>query len=71
MITADRNILAQQRLAGREVALVVMSTNHWDTIKVNAASVISACDSAGQGAYIVVQLPHPLLRRRHPAGCDS
>jgi hypothetical protein len=42
MITADRNIHAQQRLAGRAIALVVVTTNHWDTIRENAAPIVAA-----------------------------
>lgn len=48
MITADRNIRVQQRLAGRKIALVVISTNHWDRIRNNAPSpVIPTCGHAG------------------------
>jgi predicted nuclease of predicted toxin-antitoxin system len=70
MITADRNIRAQQRLAGRKIALVIITTNHWDTIRDNAGSVISACSGAGEGTYNVVQLPRPPRRRRtfEPSG---
>lgn len=64
MITADRNVRAQQRLAGRKIALIVISTNHWNTIRDNAAAVISACSGAGEGTYNVVRLPRP-PRRRH------
>ena len=44
MVNADRHIRAQQCLAGRKLALVVISTNHWNTIRDNAAAVISACE---------------------------
>ena len=70
MITADQNISAQQRLVGRKIALVVITTNHWDTIRDNAGPVISACSGAGEGTYNVVSLPRPLRRRRpfEPSG---
>jgi hypothetical protein len=71
MVTADRNIRAQQRLAGRKIALVVISTNHWDTLSGNAAAVISACNEAAEGTYNVVQLPRPPRRRRPPPGSIS
>ena len=64
LVTADRNIRMQQRLAGRKIALVVISTNHWDTIRENAAAVRSACYRAGEGTHSVVQLPRPPRRRR-------
>ena len=68
MVTADRNIRAQQRLAGRKIALVVISTNHWDTIKQNAATISAACERAGEGTYAVVRLPRPSRRRRYERG---
>jgi hypothetical protein len=43
LVTADRNIRAQQRLTGRRIALIVLSTNHWVTIRDNAELL------AGQG----------------------
>jgi hypothetical protein len=66
MVTADSNIRAQQRLVGRKISLVVLTTNHWDTIKADAAPIIAACDRAGQGTYTVVNLVRPPLRRRPP-----
>ncbi len=66
IVTADRNIRAQQRLAGRKIALVVISTNHWDTIRDNAGPVISACSGAAHGSYNLAQLPRPPRRRRTP-----
>ncbi len=65
MVTADRNIRAQQRLVGRKISLVVLTTNHWDTIKADPVAVAAACDEAGEGTYTVVNLARP-PRRRHP-----
>jgi hypothetical protein len=36
MITADQNISYQQNLTGRRLALIVLMSNHWDTIRANA-----------------------------------
>ena len=66
MVTADSNIRAQQRLVGRKISLVVLTTNHWDTIKADARTDRAACDRAGQGTYTVVNLVRPPLRRRPP-----
>ncbi len=32
MVTGDKNLSYQQNLAGREIALVVLSTNNWNVI---------------------------------------
>jgi hypothetical protein len=66
MITADSNIRAQQRLVGRKISLVVLTNNHWDTIKADTAPIIAACDGAGEGTDTVVNLARPPLRRRPP-----
>lgn len=55
MVTADQNIRRQQNLAGRKIALVVLSTNHWVTVKADPAAVVAACAGAGEGTYTVVR----------------
>jgi hypothetical protein len=66
MVTSDTNNRFQNRLAGRRIALVVATTNHWDTIRSNPVDLMSACNGAAQGAYIVVRFPKPPRRRRPP-----
>jgi hypothetical protein len=65
LFSADQNIWHQNRMAGRKIALVVLGTNHWDTIKRDTRLVIETCDGAGEGAYVVVPFPK-LPRRRRP-----
>jgi predicted nuclease of predicted toxin-antitoxin system len=66
LLTADSNIRAQQRMAGRKIAMVVLTTNHWITIDGNGAVIQAACGRAGEGSYEVVELPKPPIRRRPP-----
>jgi hypothetical protein len=66
LVTADSNIRAQQRLVGRKIALVVLTTNHWDTIRGDPTGIIAACGGAGEGTYVVVNLAKPPRRRRRP-----
>ncbi len=66
MVTADSNIRSQQRLIGRKISLVVLTTNHWNTIKADPDAVVAACDRAGQGTYTVVNLARPSRLRRPP-----
>ena len=42
LLTADRNLRYQQNLSGRRIGLVVLSTNHWPTIRDNAPQVLAA-----------------------------
>lgn len=64
MITADQNIRYQQNLANRRLALVVLSTTHWDTIRAKAAAVVEAVETAQPGSYIQIQVGLPPRRRR-------
>ena len=64
MITCDQNIRYQQNLAGRRLALVVLTTNHWDTIQANSDGILPAVESATAGGFVVVDMPKPPRRRR-------
>lgn len=64
MVTSDQNIEHQQNLTRHRIALVVLTTNHWLTIRSAADAVLAACLTAGPGTYSVVDLPPPPRRRR-------
>jgi len=67
MVTCDQNMRYQQNLTGRRLAIVVLTTNHWDTIRANSEGVLPAIESVAQGSFYVVTMPKPPLRRRlHP-----
>lgn len=42
MITADKNLVYQQNLTSRKLALVVLETNHWPTIQAAAGRIQQA-----------------------------
>lgn len=71
LVTADQNIRAQQNLSGRKIAIVVLTTNHWLTVRSEAEAVVAACDGAGEGSYTVVSFPRPPRRRRPPPGVPT
>jgi hypothetical protein len=64
MITADRNIQYQQSLAGRRIALIVLDTNHWPTIRDNLQVLVDAIARIQPGGYIPVSLPVPIRLTR-------
>jgi hypothetical protein len=64
MITADRNIQYQQNMAGRRIALVVLDTNHWPTIRDNLSVLVDAIARIQPGDYRHVSLPVPIRRPR-------
>jgi hypothetical protein len=71
MITADRNIRYQQNLAGRKIALIELTTTHWETIRDNVGELTAAIKDAKVGGYAMVRLPRPpRVRRAYPPQPD-
>jgi hypothetical protein len=64
LITADRNIRYQQNLTGRQLALIVLSTNIWPTVPANPAPILSAIETIQPGDYVEVRPGRPARRRR-------
>lgn len=64
MITCDRNLRYQQNLAGRRIAMIVLSGGGWPTIRTHLDRVLAAIEAAEPGSYSVVAFPRPILRRR-------
>ncbi len=57
MVTTDRNIRYQQNLAGRRVALVVLTSPAWPFIKSRVSSIVAAVEAARPGSYVEVEIP--------------
>ena len=56
-VTTDQNIGHQQNLAGRPLAILVLTTTSWPNIRRHAAQVVSAIDELKPGGYREVALP--------------
>jgi hypothetical protein len=50
-ITADQGIRYQQNTAGRKLAILVLPTNHWATLRGHIPEIQSAMDSAQPGTF--------------------
>ena len=57
-ITADQEISYQQNMAGRRIALIVLSTNNWGLIKEHVAKITAAINSATAGSLAFVDVGH-------------
>jgi hypothetical protein len=64
MIIADRNIRHQQNLVGRKIALIELTTTHWEAIRDNFPEVRAAITATKVGSYSMVGLPTPPRVRR-------
>jgi hypothetical protein len=56
-LTADKNIRYQQNLAGRRIAVVVLSTPQWPLVRLHAAKITAAINAATPGSYLDLQIP--------------
>ena len=70
LLTADRNLRYQQNLAGRRLAIVVVSLNSLTALLRHADLLRSAVAAAEPGSYREVEIPRPALIRR-PRASDG
>jgi len=50
-VTADQGIPSQQNIAGRRIAVIVLSTNRWAAIRAEPGPVQRAVSSASPGLF--------------------
>ncbi len=62
MVTGDKNMIYQQILEGRRLALVILADTDWPTLKENPAPIVAALDEATPGSFRL--LTEPALARR-------
>ena len=68
MLTADQSIPHQNRMEGRQIALVILSTNRWPTIQQASDRILQALEGLSPGECRRVSLPRPPLRRQRAPG---
>ena len=59
MVTSDQNILYQQNLIGRKLALVVLGSNIWPIVMIHSAEIAAKVDEATPGSYQFIEMPLP------------
>jgi hypothetical protein len=64
MVTSDQNIIYQQNLTGRKLALVVLGSNIWPVVRDHGAEIAGIVDSATAGSYDFIEMPLRPKRRR-------
>jgi len=55
LVTCDQNFVFQQNLTGRNIAVVVLSTNIWPIIRVHAQRVQHAVASTSPGTFSIAR----------------
>ena len=56
-LTADKNIRYQQNLAGRKIAVVVLSQLRWRLVRLKIPEIAAAVEAARDGAFAEVDIP--------------
>jgi len=59
LITSDQNIVYQQNLTGRRLALVVLGSNIWPIVRDHNATIATKVDAATPGSYDFIEMPLP------------
>ena len=67
LITGDQNFAHQQNLAGRNIAVIILSTNIWPVIRAQAQRVRQAVANASPGNFTYATFGRPRRSRRPPA----
>jgi hypothetical protein len=65
IVTCDQNLVTQQNLTGRNIAVVVCSTNRWAVIRAQPDTVRRAIAAAAPGLFTFASFG-PARRSRHP-----
>jgi hypothetical protein len=56
LLTTDKNLVYQQNLTGRKIAVVVLGRGRWRLILPQIAQVVAAVDAATVGSYAMVEI---------------
>lgn len=59
MVTSDQNIVYQQNLTGRKLALIVLGSNIWPIVRDHGATIAASVDAATPGSYAFIEMPLP------------
>ena len=57
LVTADKNIRYQQNLAGRRIALAILTQLRWGLIKQRLPQIAEAVNAASPGSFAEVEIP--------------
>ena len=57
LVTTGKNLIYQQNLAGRSIAIVVLGKGRWSVIRPHVAQIIAAVNTATPGSFAEVGIP--------------
>jgi aminoglycoside phosphotransferase (APT) family kinase protein len=57
LLTTDKNLIHQQNLTGRQIAIVVLGQARWKAIKPMQAVIAKSIEQAKPGTYTIIEVP--------------
>lgn len=57
LLTTDKNLIYQQNLSKRKIAIVVLGTSKWSQIRPMLQRISKAVDAARPSSYTLVEIP--------------
>ena len=57
LLTTDKNIVDQQNLKGRSIAIVVLGNSQWRVAQRYVRKIAGAVNAARPGSYVLVDIP--------------
>jgi predicted nuclease of predicted toxin-antitoxin system len=59
ILTSDQNIVHQQNLVARRLALVVLGSNIWPIVRKHGVTIAAKVNAATVGSYDFIEMPLP------------
>ena len=56
LLSCDQNVRYQQNLIHKSLAVVILSTNHWPTLRLVAARIATAVDFVKTGQIVEIDV---------------
>jgi len=57
LLTTDKNMVYQQNLSQRKIAIVSIGRNRWSLIRPFLDQIVKAVDAAKPGTHVIVDIP--------------
>ena len=57
LLTTDKNIVAQQNLKIRTIAIVVLGNSQWRIVRRYVRRIVATVDTAAPGSFAEVEIP--------------
>ncbi len=59
IVTADQNVVHQQNLKDRKIAIVVLGSNRWRIVRNHLSDIAAQVNAARPNGYAFIEMPLP------------